>query len=423
MFAPLLTTALALLAGAPAPAAAVAALGTAAVAATRPPADALRAAARRRASARRDSLRREIARLKAQCGGNCDSAGEFEYDGDLSQLDRVVRESVSASMRGATAAIAGAGVAIRELGRLGVGEYGRDYEADPRDLTGPTRLDTTVSFTPGGSVALSLVSGPVTVTAWNRAEVRVRGRSDRLPFRFERSDGPNGGSVRVYTARARGRSAGDQQLDVVVPVGTRVTANSVSGDVRVHGVHGELEAETVSGDVDVADGTRRVSINSVSGNVRGQALDGDLRAHSVSGDVRIAGARGQADVNSVSGSVDLRGASFGRLRAQTVSGDITYDGALARDGRYDLGTQSGSVRLVMPSDAGAALSLQTFSGSIDTSIPLTLQPSERDGDGTPSYRRARRMEFTVGGGGARVTAQSFSGTIVIARASDAKSPR
>lgn len=371
--------------------------------------------ARSRAIARRDSLRREIARLRASCGAGCDSAGAFEYDGDLSQLDRVVRESVSAGMRGATGAIARASAGLRSLEGL---EYGRDYDADPREVQGPTRLDTTVAFTPGGAVDLSLVSGPVTVTAWDRPEVRVRGRSDRLPFRFERSDGPNGGSVRVYTVRTRGRSAGDQQLDVVVPVGTRVTANSVSGDVRVRGVRGELDAETVSGDVDVQDAARRVSLNSVSGSVRGQSLDGDLRARSVSGDVRIVGARGQAELNSVSGSVEVRGAQLGRLRAQTVSGDVSYDGSLARDGRYDIGSQSGTVRLVLPTDAGAALSLQTFSGTIDTSIPLTLQPADRGAD-PAAWRHARRMEFTVGGGGARVTAQSFSGTIVIARASGA----
>lgn len=413
---PLFTAALALLLGAPAPGAG-AALLYAVAADTLSPADSARAAARRRALARRDSLRREIARLKAQCGGDCDAApGAVDVHVDVDQLNRVVQESVSAGMAGAAGAMAGAAAGLRELGRLGV-EYGRDYDPSARDLTGPTRLDTTVSFTAGGTVDLSLVSGPVTVTAWNRPEVRVRGRSERLPFRFERADGPNGGSLRVYTVRARGRSAGDQQLDVVVPVGTRVAANSVSGEVRVRGVRGEVDAETVSGDVDVEDAARRVAINSVSGSVRARALDGDVRAHSVSGDVRIQGLRGEADVNTVSGDVELRSAALGRLRAQTVSGDLVYDGALARDGRYDLATQSGSVRLVMPGDASAALSLQTFSGSIDTSIPLTLQPSERSSDGTASYRRARRLEFTVGGGGARVTAQSFSGSIVIARAS------
>lgn len=402
----LLTTALALFAGAPSPTT-LTAIALSVAADTTPPDDPTRTELRRRARARRDSLRLQIARLRAACGSGCDSSADFDATG-FHDIGRVVRESVTASMRGAAAQIRRA-VVVRDF------DFGPDYEPDPRDLHGPTRLDTTVSFTRGGAVDLSLVSGPVTVTAWDRAEVRVRGRSDRLPFRFERSDGPNGGSVRVSTVRTRDRSSGEQQLDVVVPVGTRVIAYSVSGDVRVRGVRGELDAETVSGDVDVQDATRRVSIKSVSGSVHAQTVDGNVRASSVSGDVRIAGARGEADVGSVSGSVEVRAGQLGRLRAQTTSGDVSYDGTFARDGRYDLGTQSGEVRLVLPADVSAALSLQTFSGSIDTSIPLTLQPTARGSDGT-ALRHARRLEFTIGGGGARVTAQSFSGTITISRA-------
>ncbi len=409
MLAPLLTTALSLLLG---PAT------TALPAAAPPTVDTILptdSGRTTRARARRDSLRREIARLRAQCGGGCDSVGPF--DGGLTPLlDRAVRESVSASVSaGVTAGMAGAAEGLRAAREALRGlEFGRSYDLDPRELRGPTRLDTTVAFSPGGTVDLSLVTGPVTVTAWDRAEVRVRGRSERLPFRFERTDGPNGGSLRVSTPRARATSAGEQQLDVVVPVGTHVTANSVSGDVRVRGVRGELDAETVSGDVDVHDATRRVSITSVSGSVRAESLDGDVRAHSVSGDVRLVGARGTADVNTVSGTVEVRNAQLGRLRAQTVSGDVSYDGTFAHDGRYDLGTQSGGVRLVLPPDASAALSVQTFSGTIDTSIPLTLQPAPRGTDGS-SFRNAHRMEFTIGTGGARITAQSFSGTITITR--------
>ena len=58
---------------------------------------------------------------------------------------------------------------------------------------------------------------------------------------------------------------------------------------------------------------------------------------------------------------------------------------------------------------GALLELETFSGRINSDFPLTLQPGETGG------RRGRRMEFTIGNGGARVTAQAFSGNINIRR--------
>jgi DUF4097 and DUF4098 domain-containing protein YvlB len=116
--------------------------------------------------------------------------------------------------------------------------------------------------------------------------------------------------------------------------------------------------------------------------------------------------------------VTVRRGHLSRLRAETVSGDVRYDGTFARDGRYDLSSHSGEIRLALPANVGAALSLRTYSGSIDTDFPLTLQPN-----GSGAARPGRRLEFTLGGGGARVTAESFSGDITIARPSTSSTPR
>jgi DUF4097 and DUF4098 domain-containing protein YvlB len=278
---------------------------------------------------------------------------------------------------------------------------------------GPTRIDTTVSLGRDGSVDLSLVSGDITVTSWGRGEVQVRGSSERLPLRFEHS----GGRVRVWVpqVRTRNRSSGEQRLEVVVPVGTRVQAQSVSGDVRVHGVRGELEAGSVSGDVDVQDAVRRVLLNSVSGSVKASNLDGEVRANAVSGEVVLDDVSGDVNAESVSGEVSVRRARTSRLRMQSVSGELTYDGTIARDGRYELTSHSGEIHLALPSDVGASLSLRTFSGSFDSDFDLTMRADGRDGSGRSS-RNDRRMDFTLGGGGATIVAETFSGSIKIARA-------
>jgi hypothetical protein len=292
-------------------------------------------------------------------------------------------------------------------------DRGRDRDEGGSYTGSPTRIDTTVGVGRDAVVDLSLISGNVTVTSWGRGDVQVRGYSERLPLRFEHQ----GGRVRVWvpSGNYRGRS-GDQRLEVVVPVGTRVAAKSVSGDVRVTGVRGELEAGTVSGEVEASDAVRRIALNSVSGAVRGTNLDGDVRANSVSGEVVLDQIAGEIDAQSVSGEVDVRRARSSRVKMESVSGEITYDGTIARDGRYELSSHSGEIHLAIPSDVGADLSLRTFSGSIDTELPLTTRGDTRD-DGRRSYGpRERRMDFTVGGGGARITAETFSGSIVIARA-------
>lgn len=53
--------------------------------------------------------------------------------------------------------------------------------------------------------------------------------------------------------------------------------------------------------------------------------------------------------------------------------------------------------------------IETFSGSVDSDFPVTLQPNT-DGRGSN-----RRMEFKIGNGRARIVAESFSGTIKLER--------
>ena len=59
--------------------------------------------------------------------------------------------------------------------------------------------------------------------------------------------------------------------------------------------------------------------------------------------------------------------------------------------------------------ANPLFSIETFSGEVDSDFPFTLQPN-RD------RRQGSRLEFNVGAGEARVTAESFSGGVVIRRA-------
>ena len=273
---------------------------------------------------------------------------------------------------------------------------------------GPFRIDTTVSVGREAIVDLGLISGDVVVTAADRGEVRIRASSEYIPLRFEHV----GNTVRVSTESGRYRRSGEQRMEVVVPVGARVRASSVSGNVSVRGTHGELEANSVSGDVTVEDVTRRASLSSVSGNVRARDLDADVRVRAVSGDVTIERVVGEIDAESVSGEVSLRRAQSDRVHAESVSGEITYDGSIARDGRYDFSSHSGNVHLSIPDNAGISLGASTFSGSVNSSLPATLGPSESSGS-----RRGRRMDLTINGGGARVTAQTFSGDIIIDRAS------
>jgi DUF4097 and DUF4098 domain-containing protein YvlB len=151
--------------------------------------------------------------------------------------------------------------------------------------------------------------------------------------------------------------------------------------------------------------------------VRVARVNGNLRTETVSGDLRAQGITGDVEASSVSGNINLIQVQSKDVRAETVSGDIVYTGSVEASGRYSFESHSGNVRLNIPRNTGARFSVETFSGDLSTDFPITLPPSDRRG------REDGRVEFTIGDGRAKVTAQTFSGRIIINSGADSTTRR
>jgi DUF4097 and DUF4098 domain-containing protein YvlB len=279
-----------------------------------------------------------------------------------------------------------------------------------QDYERRTRIDTTVRLDRGGAVDLSLISGKIRVTGWDRQDVKVSATIDRGTLRFDANSSRVTLSVdESEDNRGHGRhNVGDARYEVSVPRGSRLVLEAVSGDVTATGSQGEIEATSVSGDVDVSGGVGEVSVESVSGSVHAAQINGNLRAESVSGDARVETVTGNVEATSVSGNIRLIDVKSKDVRSETVSGNIIYTGSIDPGGKYSFDAHSGTIRLTIPPGAGAHFSVETFSGDISApDFPVTVQPGQIRG------RREGRMEFTIGDGRARVDAQTFSGSIVI----------
>jgi hypothetical protein len=264
-----------------------------------------------------------------------------------------------------------------------------------------SRIDTTIAFARGGTVELQLIAGEIIVTGWPRDQIRVRATSERSALRLDASAGYVNLGLRSGAARS-----GDTRFEVSVPVGTRVRANTTSGDIRITGSKGEVEARTQRGDIVIEDVGSRVETTAFSGDVDVSGVAGDLRVNVLSGDVQVRGVSGDVEVKTVSGEIDLRDVRSRLVRATSTSGDVSFDGAIDGGGRYELESHSGDVEVTLPAGVGATLTVSTYSGGIESDFPLTLQPG-----GTGS--QGRSFTFMLGRGGARITAESFSGDINI----------
>ncbi len=286
------------------------------------------------------------------------------------------------------------------------------------------RLTKIVKVGPSGQLDLANIAGAIVVTGGGGDEVRIeavkRGRGATEAEARAQLDlvaveiVERPGRVEVRTRYPEGERRVNARVDytVTVPAGIRVILRSISGNIRATGVKGGLDAETISGDVIVADGANPQRAKTVSGRIE---LDGVARADlvdlsSISGDIvarRSTVRRVQA--STVSGRVTLTDVACDAASLKALSGEVAFAGPLAKAGRYEFKSHSGDVRLTLAGDAGFELDARTFSGRIDSDLPITIV-----GMGG-SRARDRAVRGTVGDGSAFVEVTTFSGSVVIRR--------
>lgn len=180
-------------------------------------------------------------------------------------------------------------------------------------------------------------------------------------------------------------------FEITVPRETAVNAQTVSGDLDLHGTRGPARLESVSGDVNIED------------------VQGPMRIKSVSGDVQCTDYVGAVEGSSVSGDVDIRG----RVRAcelHTVSGDISIDIEPEAGGRESrLKTISGDVEVGFLTSS-CVCDYHTASGDLDCEVPARIM---REG------RKDRTV--VIGDGRSRLSVKTVSGDLTIKSASSSVS--
>lgn len=287
-------------------------------------------------------------------------------------------------------AVTATGATAQQRGRARFSS--RDYRS---------RIDTTIAFDKTGTVTVTAGNGDVIITASTGNTLHVRATSDDDDIRFDVTRN----SVELSAAR-RG---GDTHFEVTVPVGARVVAKSSSGDIEVRGTHGEVDVTAQSGDIVVDDVNGRLDVRSFSGEVTAANITGAVTVSTQSGDLKLTDVRGDIEVGNTSGDITLRGVTAKLVRAKTTSGDVVFDGVIDPSGRYEFTSHSGDVRLHVPRDAAAQLTVSTWSGEIESDFPMTLKP----GDHAIGSSTSKQFTFAIGGGTARISAETFSGDVTV----------
>jgi DUF4097 and DUF4098 domain-containing protein YvlB len=298
------------------------------------------------------------------------------------------------------------------------------YQGRDRGPERTERFSRRVRIGRDGRVSVQNISGEITVTGGSGDEVsieavkRARGDGSQLE-RARIVVDERAGRVDIRTEYDRDRDNNvSVDYTVTVPTSASLDVRSVSGNIKVSNVQGAVRAESVSGSVTTSATPRLEAAKSVSGDIdlTNAGTDAELSAGSVSGSLRARGLKARGlDLSTVSGDVLLNDVSCDRLGVKTVSGTVEYSGTLARNGRYDVNSHSGTVRLTLAGGTGFELSAHTFSGSIRSELPLTIG-GDADANRRGDRRRGpsnRTIHATFGDGSAALSVGTFSGDIII----------
>lgn len=365
--------------------------------------------------------------------------GESGNRGIGEQMTRLVTCSVLAVM--ALLAMPGAGVAqvypervlVRERVHAAAMAYQRGRRDDTNRQEQIDRTTRTLKLGANGVLGLGNIAGDITVTRAGGSDATVeivktaRGRdaneAREMLQLVQVEVTERGGRADVRTRYPRGEASRRNNrrnfnvsvaYNVTAPAATRLSIESISGNVKITDIKGDVSATTVSGDVRITGAGRINAAKTISGivEITDAQVDGALESSSVSGDVvlrRITARR--IDAASVSGNVKLEDLQCDRVSANSTSGSVLFSGPLARNGRYDLNSFSGEIRLTISGNTGFELDASSFSGDVRSDFAIATRGGETRSRG----RRQTGLSGTYGDGSAVLDLTTFNGSIVLSR--------
>jgi DUF4097 and DUF4098 domain-containing protein YvlB len=257
-------------------------------------------------------------------------------------------------------------------------------------------IDTLVALQRGDRVVLQNLEGEITVRAWDREELEIRGEEDEMPLLVRRT----GSTVRITRDDRKGRRR-SVEASIRVPAWVDLEVGGPSLDVWIDGVDGRLEVNGVSGDVWVENAGGPVQVRTIEGEIDVSLARGGVDASSQSDEVRLRDVSGPVNVHSGSGDLTLRDISSAVVRAETQDGDITFSGTIEDGGDYRFFVHDGDASIEIPSTTNARVAVSTFDGDFESDFPVRIE----------RFTGGREFDFTIGNGAAHIEIQVFDGEI------------
>ncbi len=239
-------------------------------------------------------------------------------------------------------------------------------------------LERSVELALGGRLTIVNVNGDVSVSSWDRLEVkmkavkRARAESaeearlllDKTTVQFERTE--EGIDIRTDAPKKPGRNRNvSVAYTVTVPKEIDLELKTVNGTIEVKDISGAVDAKTTNG---------RIGLTGIVGAIQAKTTNGKI------------------------GLLEV----LGPINAKTTNGsiEVAVGGSGEQQHEFRAATTNGSIEVTLPKGLKANLKASTVNGKINTDFPVTVK-------GLIS----KSVDGVINGGGELIHLKTVNGSI------------
>ncbi|MBQ4832140.1 DUF4097 family beta strand repeat protein [Pseudoalteromonas sp. MMG010] len=296
----------------------------------------------------------------------------------------------------------------------------------PLSVFAGEKIDKQIEVPSGGTIFIENQRGDVSITGWDKNELKVSGELDDKAEGFELNTEGNTTQFIVKMPRKLGwgNNGDGSNLTIFMPkqsrlefegVNVSVTAEILENGAEVDVVNGEITAgnligniklTTVNGDVNALNLNGNIQFSTVNGEINDNESSGELRFSAVNGDIKSSSTANDVRLENVNGDIDFKLSSIKNLRINTVNGEAEIhikELLNGSDVRYE--SVSGNADFYFPAEVSAKFEIEAHAGG------KIVNKITSDKVNKAKYGPSSDLEFNVNGGHADIEMDTISGHI------------
>jgi hypothetical protein len=203
-----------------------------------------------------------------------------------------------------------------------------------------------------------------------------------------------GGQLVLKVRSTEGEQA-DVDWNLTVPRWMPLEIAGVESQIAVTGLQASVRATSMRGDVHVSTCQGPMELTSLEGEVHAEDVSGGITANSINSAVRLVRVLGPIEAQSVNGDIQMDNVSSGKVNASTLNGRVYYASKLQKMGHYAFSSHNGRVYVGVDQSQPMNVTVSSFNGQLESSIPLPPAPPEAPTPPTPPSPQSEKAWKTT----------------------------